>query len=312
MTYQNGGFSRFLFHRIILSTLLISLLINNISMASDDGSAAPIATFDFAIAETLAAIGHPPKFLAGLEGYETYSRKEGIIPHATDLGYRHLPNLELLASLPPKYILISPPAHVSLIPKLRELADVGEYLFYNFSNANNEQDHWSVLEGVTRMLGNLVGDPAASEHYIEQTNSHFDDLKRRLNNIDTSLLVVHLVDERHARIYGIGGIEGMVLNRLGLQNAWQGSLGKWGRATVSATSLFEVNAKLIFLNSPYGPDGGQEKLLTDGQWRHLPSVKQNNYVILSTNYWHWGGLPSAIRFAEALVEVLEVPPDAAG
>ncbi|MGO2006983.1 ABC transporter substrate-binding protein [Vreelandella alkaliphila] len=289
---------------ILSITLLVSLLISNVSMASDENSEVALAAFDFAIAETLNAIGYPPKFLAGLEDYETYARQDGIIPLATNLGYRHLPNLELLASLPPQHILISPPAHVSLIPKLREIADVQEYLLYNFSDNHDEQNHWNVLEDLTRMLGNLVNDPDASEYYIEQTNSHFDDLKRQLNHIDKPLLIVRLMDERHARVHGNGSVEGMVLNRLGLQNAWQEELGQWGFKTVSAASVFDINAKLIFLDSPYGPEGGQRQLISDGQWRHWPSIQQNNYAILPLDFWSWGGLPAAQRFADSLASHL--------
>lgn len=285
--------------------MLAGILINNVSIADEKNSEAPLATFDFAIAETISAIGHPPKFLAGLEGYETISRQDGIIPQAINLGHRHFPNLELLSSLPPKNILISPPAHVSLIPKLEEISEVQEFLLYKSSDEHDEKSHWNILEQMTQMLGNLVGDPAASEHYIEQTNSHFDDLKTQLNNIDTPLLVVHLVDERHARVYGNGGIEDMVLNRLGLQNAWQGDVGQWGMTTISATSLFNTNAKLILLEIPYGPVGGLERLIADGQWRHLPSVREGNYTIVPVNYWSWGGFPSALRFAESLKEALE-------
>lgn len=287
---------------ISLIILLIGLLIiSNFSMASVDRSTVPLATFDFTIAETLNAIGYPPRFLAGLDIYEKY---DGIIPHATNLGYLHLPNLELLASLPAQRILISPPAHVSLISRLRKIADVEEYLFYKFSNIDNEQKHWNVLEDVTRMLGDQVSDLAASEQYIVQINQRFDDLKKQINNIDTPLLIIRLMDDRHIRVHGNGSIEGMVLNRLGLRNAWQEETGQWGFTTTDAGPLFNTNAKMIFLNSPYDPPGKQRQLLCNGQWRHLPSVRQGNYTIIPINYWLWGGLPSALRFAEALVEAL--------
>lgn len=270
-------------------------------MAGNESNEAPLATFDFAIAETLSAIGHPPRFLAGLKGYETYSRQAGIIPLSTNLGSRFLPNYELLASHPPKHILISPPAHTSLLPRLSEISDVKEYPLYNFSDINSGQSHWEAVETLTRQLGTLVNDEAASELYIEQTNRYFDDLKSQLDSTNEPVLIVHLVDERHARVYGKGSVEGMVLNRLGLQNAWQNDLGQWGMATVSATSLFRINAKMIFLESPYDPTGGQRQLLADGQWRHLPTVKEGNYLIIPTNYWSWGGLPAAQNFADSLV-----------
>lgn len=304
--YQNGTFCHSILDKgVALSvSLLLGLLISNVTLANNENSEAPLATFDFAIAETLSAIGHPPKFLAGLLGYQTYSRQDDILPHTTNLGYRFLPNYELLASLPPEHILISPPAHISLIPRLKAIADVQEYPLYNFSDSNNVQNYWVALEDLTQQLGALVNDSATPAQYLEQINSHFDDLKKRLNSFDSPVLLVRLIDERHARIYGKGSVEGMVLNRLGLQNAWQGDLSQWGMATVDATSLFDTNAKLILLNSPYDPVGGQEKLLSDGQWRHLPSVQQGNYTIIPTNYWSWGGLPAARRFADSLVSRL--------
>lgn len=254
-------------------TLLISFLMGNASTASDENRVAPLATFDFAIAETLSAIGHPPQFLSGLEGYETYSRQEGVLPHAANLGYRHLPNLELLASDPPQHILISPPAHTSLLPRLRKIADVKEYPLYKYADSGGHHNDWETIEELTRQLGDLVGHPDAAEHYIEQASRHFTSLEQAVADIDSPLLVVRLMDERHARVYGEGSVEGMILNRLGLENAWQEDLGRWGMTTVGATSLFDIDAKLVFLDSPYGPDGGVKQLLTDGQWRHLPSVK---------------------------------------
>ena len=307
VTYQNGTFYppvRPKKSMILSIALLISLLMGNVSTASDKNGVVPLATFDFAIAETLNAIGHPPRFLSGLEGYETYSRQDGVIPDTTNLGYRHLPNLELLASDPPQHILISPPAHASLLPRLRKIAEVKEYPLYKFADSDGDHNDWETIEELTRQLGDLVGHPNAAEHYIEQSRHHFAALKQALNDIDSHVLLVRLMDERHARVYGTGSVEGMMLNHLGLQNAWQGDLGQWGMTTVNATPLFDIDAKLVFLDSPYGPDGGVRQLLSDGQWRHLPSVKQGNYTIIPVNYWSWGGLPAARRFADSLVSHL--------
>nr|WP_281506118.1 ABC transporter substrate-binding protein [Chromohalobacter nigrandesensis] len=273
-------------------------------MASDGDEEASLATFDFAIAETLNALGHPPAFISGLQGYETYSRQPGIIPLSTNLGYRHLPNLELLASEPPKYILISPPAHVNLIPKLRKIAEIRKYPLYNNYDKHDKKSHWKILEELTRDLGKLTGDPKAAEKYISKTNQHFDELKKLIGDVDSPLLVIRLMDERHARVYGHGSVEGMVLKRLGLKNAWKDKLGQWGMATISAKDVMDIDAKVIFLDSPYDPPGGQKKILQKGLWKHWPSIKQNDYAILSLDYWSWGGFPSARRFAESLAECL--------
>lgn len=306
MRYKNGIFSRSTRHvRAALSVaLLSSVSVSKPSLANDESSTVPLATFDFAIAETLNAIGHPPKFLSGLAGFETYSRQAGILPNTTNLGYRHLPNLELLSSAPPQHILISPPAHASLLPRLRKIADVKEYPLYRYADMEGDHNDWDTIEELTRQLGDLTGQPEASDNYIDQSNEYFASLKQALTGIDSPVLLVRLMDERHARVYGTGSVEGMMLKRLGLQNAWQGDLGQWGMTTVSATPLFDIDAKLVFLDSPYGPDGGVRQLLSDGQWRHLPNVEQGNYTIIPVNYWSWGGLPAARRFADSLVSRL--------
>ncbi|PAU75286.1 ABC transporter substrate-binding protein [Halomonas salipaludis] len=307
MKYRIDIFYRSILHTIFILSIamLTGVSISKVTMAGDISSETPLATFDFAIAETLSAIGHPPRFLAGLRGYETYSRQSGIIPFTENLGSRFLPNYELLANHPPQYILISPPAHVNIKPRLRRISDVKEYLLYNFSGNNDDHDHWEAVEKLTRQLGDLVHAPARADQYIEKTNSYFDDLRSQLDgSSDFPILIVRLIDERHARIYGEGSVEGMVVNRLGLQNAWQGDLGQWGMTTVSATPLFDIDAKVIFLESPYDPPGGQKRLLSNGQWRHLPAVKESNYTIVPINYWSWGGLPSAQRFANNLVSHL--------
>lgn len=312
LKHRNGVFCHLILRKKIFLLLLAlsSLLVNHLSLANDENSVAPLATFDFAIAETLNAIGHPPRFLAGLEGYKTYSRENDILPYVTNLGFRFLPNLELLASHPPQHILISPPAHANLAPTLKEIADVQGYPLYNFSDIDNGQNHWKALEHFTQTLGHLVNDPRSAEFYIRKINRQFDDLRMELPQRDCPLLLVRLMDERHARIYGKGSVEGIVLNRLGLQNAWQENLDRWGMVTVGATSLFNTEAKIIFLDSPYGADGIQKALLSDGQWRHVPSVRQGNYTIIPVDFWSWGGLPAAQRFANSLVDHLIVSDNA--
>lgn len=65
--YQNGAFRCPTRYKRITSSIILLiglLIIRNVSMASDDSSTVPLATFDFTIAETLNAIGHPPRFLA--------------------------------------------------------------------------------------------------------------------------------------------------------------------------------------------------------------------------------------------------------
>lgn len=285
--------------------LLLGLCVGGWGLPS--ATAAPrLATFDFALGETLNALGHPPVAQAGLEGYEHYARETGVFPPETaNLGGRFQPNFEYLASQKPDAILISPPAHTNLITKLSRIAPVNTFRLYHF--AETTPDDWQTLERVTRSLGRTVQDPQAAQQLIRRTQQRMDQLKAQASDVTTPLLLVRLIDERHLRIYGPGSLEGMVLKRLGLTNAWTGTLGRWGFVQTTADQVFTLNARLILLESPYVEPGLQQQLLTQGVWQYWASVKRGDYRVVPINFWSWGGLPSAQRFAEGLVQALKRP-----
>lgn len=270
-------------------------------------SAAPrLATFDFALGETLNALGHPPVAQAGLDGYDHYARETGIFPADTaNLGGRFQPNFEYLASQKPDAILISPPAHTNLIPKLSRIAPVETFRLYQF--ADTAPDDWHTLEAITRALGRQVQDPQAAQQLIRRTAQQMDQLEAQVAGVKTPLLLVRLIDERHLRIFGPGSLEGMVLKRLGLTNAWNGSLGRWGFVQTTADQVFQLNARLILLESPYTAPGSQQQLLSQGVWQYWPSAQRGDHRIVPINFWSWGGLPSAQRFAQGLVKALQAP-----
>ncbi|WP_175401005.1 ABC transporter substrate-binding protein [Terasakiispira papahanaumokuakeensis] len=269
--------------------------------------AAPrLATFDFALGETLNALGHPPVAQAGLDGYQHYARQTGIFPPETaNLGGRFQPNFEYLASQKPDAILISPPAHTNLIPKLTPIAPVETFRLYHF--AETAPDDWLTIENMTRALGRRVQDPHAAQQLIMQTQQQMDQLKAQVAAVKSPLLLVRLIDERHLRIFGPGSLEGMVLKRLGLTNAWTKPLGRWGFVQTTADQVFQLNARLILLESPYVETGLQQQLLSQGVWQYWASAQRGDHRVVPINFWSWGGLPSAQRFATGLVQALKRP-----
>ena len=89
-----------------------------------------VVTLDYAIAETLQALGEPPQAVGGLSGYRVWWRDPQVLSTAMELGSRHLPNLELIQDIAPSHILISPPAHANLIPQLSRLATLKKWVVY--------------------------------------------------------------------------------------------------------------------------------------------------------------------------------------
>lgn len=185
-----------------------------------------VVTLDYAIAETLQALGEPPQAVGGLSGYRVWWRDPQVLSTAMELGSRHLPNLELIQDIAPSHILISPPAHANLIPQLSRLATLKKWVVYETPPALQQR-----LNNLTTQLAELTGDQAHANDYLRGVEAQFEALAEQRKHSERSaqsVVLVSLMDERHARVYGQGSLEGLVLEQLGINNAWEGDVNRWG------------------------------------------------------------------------------------
>ncbi|EPC02201.1 hypothetical protein L861_15950 [Litchfieldella anticariensis FP35 = DSM 16096] len=255
-----------------------------------------IATLDWTIAETLVALGVAPQAVAQTDAYRDWVGEPPLPASVTDLGLRTQPNLELLASLEPERILISP-MFANLTPRLSRIAPVE-----NLSLYTPEGDTWEQMGKLTRQVAQLVGRPHAGERLIADAEAYLASLRTTLDSSNHSpLLIVQFMDERHVRVFGNNGLYQAVLDRLGLVNAWQGQTNDWGFSLVGIEALVDIEARLVVVE-PY-PVGVKAQLANSGLWQHLPSVRDDTLITLPP-VWSFGALPSAKRFATELVAAL--------
>ncbi len=270
---------------------LLTGLFSAISLAD----APRLATLDWTLAETLVALDAPPIAVAQVADYHGWVG-EPRLPDATiDLGLRSQPNLERLAELSPERILISP-MFAALAPRLERIAPVETLALYT-----PEGETWAQMLELTRELGELVDRPQAAEALIDTTEAELASLRDRLPEQTRPLLVVQFMDARHVRVFGANGLFQAVLDRLGLENAWQGDTNYWGFSLVGVEELLKLDARLVVVE-PY-PEGVETKLAASGLWQRQPSVRDGSLVTLPPT-WSFGALPSARRFADLLVATL--------
>ena len=244
-----------------------------------------LVTLDYAIAETLQALGVPLQAVGGLSGYRVWWRDPQAFPSVIELGSRHLPNLELIQDIAPSHILISPPDHANLTPQLSRLAALKEWVVYEAEPALQQR-----LNNLTMQLGELTGDQAHVDSYVVDFEAQFEALveqRKRSENSVKPVVLVSLMDERHARVFGQESLEGLVLGQLDISNAWTGAVNRWGFATLTAEQLFELEGQVIMLESPYSPEGTQQTLLDQGIWQHWPALTSQDATTLAVDYWHW-------------------------
>ncbi|MBS9402149.1 ABC transporter substrate-binding protein [Halomonas sp. TRM85114] len=255
-----------------------------------------VVTLDWTQAETLVALGIDPLGVAQIDAYHDWVGEPRMPESTVDLGLRNQPNLELLASLSPDHILISP-MFANLTPRLSRIAPVENLALYTPPG-----DTWGQIRELTRETGALVDRTDAAERLIETTESRLENLKGRLPDASAPLLLVQFMDARHVRVFGANGLYQAVLDRLGLTNAWTGTTNDWGFSLVGIERLAGIEARLVVVE-PY-PVGVPAELQEGGLWQHQASVRDATLITLPP-VWSFGALPSARRFAEQLVAALD-------
>lgn len=258
----------------------------------------PIVALDQAIAETLLELGIAPVMISQRDYFDFWTDDAYDASQLIEVG-QPLPNIELLRQVSPRQILLAPwqAAVASQLDAVAPIEIVDDYPY------SSEGDIWIHLLAFTRQLGQQVGRPQAAAHLIQQTETHLDALRNKAMDEDMPLLIVQLMDQRHVRVFGGHSLPQGVLQRLGLHNAWHGATNQWGYALVGIDSLFDIEARLVVIRDPF-PTGIEQSLTQNGLWRHLPSVQHGDIITLTHAFWFAGGLPSARRFADALVEAL--------
>ncbi|MGL6215505.1 ABC transporter substrate-binding protein [Billgrantia desiderata] len=259
------------------------------------GANAGLVALDWTLAETLVALDMPPDGVAQVSDYHSWVGEPRLPGSVTDIGLRAQPNVELLAQLDPAHILISP-MFGYLAPRLERIGTVDTWAIYAPQGAT-----WSQILHLTRELGAAYGRQDEAEAAIAATEARFETLRRALPEEMPPLLVVQFMDERHVRVFGEHGLFQAVLDRLDLENAWQGETNHWGFSLVGLEALLGLDARLVVVE-PY-PVGIEEKLATSALWQRHPSVRDGSMITLPP-VWSFGALPSAQRFAELLAGAL--------
>lgn len=273
--------------------LWITILPTSGVLANDDA----IAAIDWTLAETLVALDAPPAGVAQVDAYHAWVGEPELPDDVVDLGLRTQPNLERLSELDPSRILISP-MFAGLTPKLSRIAEVETLDFYN-----GERELWDQLVALTHRLGDMVDQEAEADALIERTETRLERQRQTLSSTDDRpLLMIQLMDERHARVFGDHSLLQAVTDRLELENAWQGTTNAWGFSLVGLEDLMGIEARLVVIKPL--PVGVKARLADSGLWQQLPSVKRDDVIWLDP-VWTFGALPSAQRFADLLTEALE-------
>lgn len=276
--------------RAIAIALTACLLITGPLSASAEQRPERVAVLNWGLAQTLIALGVEPVAVADISGYRKWVGRPALPAGTVDLGRRIEPNLDVLAGTRPDLILMSD-YYNRARERLKTIAATETLSIY--------QPDGDALERSLEIAGHLAG-ALDRRHALNSLRADLDraigELRARTDAGD-SVYIIRFRDGGHVQVFGAPGLFDGVLQRAGLTNAWQGEANYWGFAMIPIERLDAAADHLVVVDPV--PRRAERMMADSPIWQALPAVRQGDVHRLEP-VWSFGGVPSAIRFADRL------------
>lgn len=256
-----------------------------------------IAVVDWAMFETLLALGIVPVAATELVQFRKIAIEPDVPPQVADLGLRGSPNFEMLRLSDPD-LIISSRWFTWVQDSLEQIAPVVSYSVYEPG-----RPPYAPAEQITMALGERIGRIARARVYVDASALELAQVSRHVTDKTARpIFLINLGDARHFRVFGSDSMFGDVLQRLGFRNAWPKPTSYAATAPMPLEALAEVPDAWIVIISPVPPDA-RSTLSDSPLWRALPAVREKRVVTLPPVN-PFGALPAARRFARMLAGAL--------
>lgn len=255
-----------------------------------------IVAINWAAAELMLTLGIVPLAISDT-GYFGRRIPDPVLPAAVrDIGPYWEPNLEYLVQLRPSLILsdaLSPP----MLAALAQIAPVEVVNIYPAAG-----DAWTSLSDWLLPLATRLNRTAQAQQLLSAASQHMADLRQQLATHSRPKVCVAVLnqDGKHATVYGQHSLVQSVLDRLGLENAWQQPGNRIGLANVGIDRLATLaDTRLFYSELPTTADRLRKARQSSALWQHLPLVQQGDAVPLPP-FFPFGGVRTALRLADSL------------
>lgn len=255
-----------------------------------------VATLDWALLETLSAIGANVVAGTELRQFREVAVTPAIPASVADLGLRGTPNFEVLRFARPGLIFNSN-FYAWADARMRPIAPVESHAIYKPG-----ESPFALAEQATLAIGDRLALPAA-RRLTDELAAKLDRYRGVFAAGDgRPVIPINLGDARHFRVFGSDSMFGEVLKRAGLANAWPGATSYSATAPVGIETLAGMPDAWIVMIPPH-PADAIATLSTSAFWNALPAVREHRVLMLGSIN-PYGALPAAKRFADLLMEGL--------
>ncbi|WP_342754927.1 Fe(3+)-hydroxamate ABC transporter substrate-binding protein FhuD [Pantoea sp. MBD-2R] len=285
------------FRRRLLMAMALSPLLPSLRVQAARPDIQRIITLEWLPTELMMALGVAPVGAAEMYNYGLWVG-EPVLPASTvDVGLRTEPNLELMIQMQPSLILYSS-GYGPAKEKIERIAPVMGFAFSDDSGKPLTMARKSLLQLAER-LDRL---PQAQQHLVEFDAALAQTKKRLAGRVKRPVLLMSLLDPRHALVFGKGSLFLEVMDELGIENAWQGETNFWGSAVIGIERLATLS-NVDAICFAHGDDALTQQVTSTPLWQSFSFVKENRFRRVP-QVWFYGATLSAMRFCRSLDSAL--------
>ncbi|MBB3305700.1 MULTISPECIES: Fe(3+)-hydroxamate ABC transporter substrate-binding protein FhuD [unclassified Enterobacter] len=284
--------------RRLLTALALSPLMSALPLRAAVPDTQRILALEWLPVELLVALGVTPLGVADMHNYNIWVGDPQLPSGVIDLGLRTEPNLELMTQLEPSLILHSN----GYGPALDKLQRIAPTMGFDLNSGDGKP--LSTARHSLQALGARLGREAQAVQHLLYVDEQLAAARDRLKPwADRPVLLMSLMDSRHAITFGKNSLFLEVMEILGLSNAWQGETNFWGSAVVGLERLAEVGDVQVICFD-HDNDRDMQQVMATALWQALPFVRAQRFQRVPA-VWYYGATYSALKFVRVLEHALE-------
>ena len=287
-----------LYRRRLLLALAASPLFCALPLRAATPNPGRIIALEWLPTELLIALGVTPWGVADLHNYNIWVGEPKLPADVIDVGLRTEPNLELMAQMQPSLILCSngygPPKE-----KLTRIAPI-----MGFDLHSGDGKPFTAARASLRQLAARLGLSERAEQHLREVDDQLAAARERLAPYaGRTLLLMSLLDSRHAITFGKNSLFLEVMTLLGLKNGWQGETNFWGSAVIGIEQLAQAG-EVDVICFDHDNDVEMQQLTRSPLWQAMPFVRTGRFQRVPA-VWYYGATLSALHFVRVLERALE-------
>lgn len=253
-----------------------------------------IVALEWLPVELLLALGVTPYGVADIPNYRLWVNEPALPDSVIDVGLRTEPNLELLTQMKPSFLVWS----AGYGPSAEKLARIAPGRGFTFSDGKRPL---MMAQQSLNEMAELIGRQQEAKRHLTEFDALMESLRPRFaHRGDRPLLMITLLDTRHVLVFAQNSLFQEVLDRLTINNAWQGETTFWGSVTVGIDRLAAYkDADVICFD--HGNAREMAQLMATPLWQAMPFVREGRFQRVPA-VWFYGATLSAMHFARVLAD----------